>query len=511
MYEYLDVFNTSELKPLLKGYNYLGCIGGSKQKRYYIVPEQTSAEDFFEQNQSIIDESLIPIYTKNGICIRQNTSFPIPGFYTISILGGYNSLDQTGLGTHLRLFFLLNNLRKGMREVLGIKYVNVYYEEHISKSSSLYLMLLPVYINSDCTLFDFDLNKYFSEYEFSYTEYKDIIIENNLKMRQYMDKIGLHEKDLLFENKFCGDNKLISIKEYLFLKEQPKGEIEDGYSTESTNHPRVKYEFFDISARSELTPEPLGYRYFDCIGGTKEKRYYLAPEYVPRAYFLEEYESYLDECLAPIYKNDNICIRQDPSFAIPGFYIISPVKHYNSLDQMDITTYLRLFLLLYDIRKGMRDILNIEFVNIYYEEKPKKSCNVHLILLPIYNKENPRLVNFNLSKHFSEHEFCYTKNKKIILENNEKMRRYIENVGLYEKDEIFKNQIQEILSAISDDGKANMVDMSSLLITKKISLKDDTFCDETLGLLDKEEYTSSKFEAKICKKEESNQKLRLLL
>ena len=202
------------------------------------------------------------------------------------------------------------------------------------------------------------------------------------------------------------------------------------------------YEFFDISNKLEVVPEPEGCRYFDCIGGLKEKRYYIAPENVSRGEFLEKNEHLLDECLMPVYKHNGICIRQDPSFPIPGFYILSPIVHYKALDEMDPLLNSRLFFLLYHTRKGMREELGIEFINIYYEEKPKRSCNVHFILLPIYAEPYPRLYDLDLNAYLSQYEFLYSKYKDIIIVHNQKMRDYFKRIRLGEQDDLFKDGYQ---------------------------------------------------------------------
>lgn len=135
--------------------------------------------------------------------------------------------------------------------------------------------------------------------------------------------------------------------------------------------------YFDVNNLTELPELPKGLRFFDFIGGTKELRCFVATEDMPRNQFIEEYEDSLDACLKPIYKFNGICVKQDASYALPGFYIISPTNHYRSIDEIDEITHLRLFFILREIRKAMREVLQIEHIHLYYEEKKSKSCNVH--------------------------------------------------------------------------------------------------------------------------------------
>lgn len=141
--------------------------------------------------------------------------------------------------------------------------------------------------------------------------------------------------------------------------------------------------YYDVKDLSELPELPKEFRYFDFIGGSKELRCFVAPKDMPRSKFIEVNEALLDECLRPIYKNCGICVKQDASFALPGFYIVSPLEHYRSLDEIDQVMYLRLFFIIREIRKGMRETLAIQRVHIYYEEKMSKSSNVHYWILPI--------------------------------------------------------------------------------------------------------------------------------
>jgi diadenosine tetraphosphate (Ap4A) HIT family hydrolase len=205
------------------------------------------------------------------------------------------------------------------------------------------------------------------------------------------------------------------------------------------------YKFFDIANASELPPLPEGYRYFDCIGGTQEKRYFLAPKDIPRTYFFKNYEHLLDECLFPIYNHNGICVRQDSSFPIPGFYIVSPVEHYTSLDQMDLILNNRLFLILHEIRKGMRERLGIKLTILIYEEKPKKSCCVHFLLLPIYSDSYSSSESFNFYNYLLSYEFSYRKYRNDILAYNQKMKDYIKQIKLQELDDLIESKTSLIL------------------------------------------------------------------
>lgn len=190
----------------------------------------------------------------------------------------------------------------------------------------------------------------------------------------------------------------------------------------------------DVVNLAELPSAPEGYRYLDFIGGSKEIRCYLVPEDMPRNRFMNEFRDQLDVCLSPIYENRGIYVTQDPSFALPGFYIIAHRKQFRSLDEMDEVTHLRMLLILYEIRKGMREALNIQHVHVYYEEKANKSCNVHYWMLPIREIQKfPRIYDFNVKEYLSQ--FSFLRNKSEILLCNAKLQQYLKRVHLLEKDE----------------------------------------------------------------------------
>lgn len=198
--------------------------------------------------------------------------------------------------------------------------------------------------------------------------------------------------------------------------------------------------YYDVNNLSELPPLLSGRRYFDFIGGSKEIRCFPAPEDKPRGEFIEENEEFLDECLHPIYKNDGICVRQDASYPVPGFYIINPIRSWRSLDIIDELTFLRLFYILREVRKGMREVLNIPYAHIYYEEKINKSCNVHFWLLPIYDIEkSPRIYNFNILEYLTKYKL--SEEKKKIIECNGKMKEYLKTIQLLDKDNLLKECI----------------------------------------------------------------------
>ena len=185
-------------------------------------------------------------------------------------------------------------------------------------------------------------------------------------------------------------------------------------------------DFLDTDDKHSLPPPPVGMRYLDFLGGTKRIRCYLVPEDMPRLVFLRDYSELLDPALLPVFECDSVSVRQDTTYALPGFYIVSLQEHLQAFDQMDRATYMRMMQAVFHTRQGMRDKLGIEHIHLHYEEKPSASANVHIWLMPVdfarFGKET-LLVNLDLRAYLTS--FDFSKERKKILDFNQKVRQYL--------------------------------------------------------------------------------------
>src|SRR5262249_47396322 len=146
----------------------------------------------------------------------------------------------------------------------------------------------------------------------------------------------------------------------------------------------VTVEYLDVETKAELPPPPpAGFRYLDFLGGGKELRGFLVPHDMPPSPLMREHAGQLHQGLPPLYQHNGICVRQDASYALPAFYIVSLDAHYSAMDRMDDLTHLRVALVLRELRAGMRQALGIEYIHLHYEEKPDPSCNVHYWVMPV--------------------------------------------------------------------------------------------------------------------------------
>ena len=192
-------------------------------------------------------------------------------------------------------------------------------------------------------------------------------------------------------------------------------------------------EYIDVNSLEELPELDNDYRYLDFLGGTKQYRCYIVSKDLPRCIFMEKYREKLDKILLPIYMDEDICISQDASYALPGFYIISLRCHYRNIIELNYDLFKKINFWVYEIRKAMKEVLNIEYVNIYYEEKTSKSANVHYWLMPVSTQEKiaPKLHYLYLKEYLEQ--FKLTDNRKQIEEYNAKIKKYIEKNKISER------------------------------------------------------------------------------
>jgi len=212
--------------------------------------------------------------------------------------------------------------------------------------------------------------------------------------------------------------------------------------------------YIDVNSLDELPELPQDQRYFDTIGGSKNFRCFIAPKDYPRNIFLLENEHLLDKCLSPIYKNNGITVRQDTSCPLPGFYIVAPDKHYKSLDEIPIIDYIRLMFIIYNIRKGLRSIMHIDYAYLLYEEKENPSCNVHFWILPITDiKKYPRMYKFDIKQYMDTFELKNNHGK--IINTNMKMISYLESEKIIEKDNRILTDFMFLLN--DESNKSNLM------------------------------------------------------
>lgn len=204
-----------------------------------------------------------------------------------------------------------------------------------------------------------------------------------------------------------------------------------------------KYKYIDVTNLKELPKLRKEKRYLEFLGGTKQYRCYIVDKDLPRCDFYKYNSELISEFLQPIYKNHGIVVAQDNTFPIPGFYILSYDKPYNSVDELPNSLAIRTTSLIKEIRKIMRKKLNIKYVNIYYEEKSSKSNNVHYWILPKTGAIDLKNKLYELDLKSYLESFKLQENKSKIIKYNKLIKD--ELLETYKKidDEIF-NQFESM-------------------------------------------------------------------
>ncbi|GGK03036.1 hypothetical protein GCM10010123_36230 [Pilimelia anulata] len=193
--------------------------------------------------------------------------------------------------------------------------------------------------------------------------------------------------------------------------------------------------YHDIDRGTVLPPAPPGYRYLDFLGGSRDLRCYLVPADTPRCVFLRRHRDVLDEALQPVYDHRGVCVRQDASHALPGFYIVGLDRQYPALDLMDEDTHLRVALVLRAVRAGMRAALGIDYVHVYQEEKPDPSCNVHYWLMPIVEPcgDATTVARLDVGRYLAA--FRFPDHRATIRQYNRRLRRHLAAADLAGRDD----------------------------------------------------------------------------
>lgn len=199
-------------------------------------------------------------------------------------------------------------------------------------------------------------------------------------------------------------------------------------------------DFIDVYDKSEYPKIKEGYRYIHFYGGTKNYRAYIAPNDISRADFMEIYPEYIPEQNKPIYDNDGIIVRADPKYPCPGFYIFALNKTYRAFDLLDDNTFIRFCFILKKIKEGMRSELNINYAHLLSNEKSDPFVNVHFWLVPIDGTTSPDLLDFNVKEYLES--FRPENEINRVLDYNNRLRDYINRIGLVDQDNTLKERIK---------------------------------------------------------------------
>lgn len=203
--QYIDVDKREDFPPAPQGTRYIHFYGGTKNYRAYIAPEDISRADFMEQYPEYVPEQNIPIYENNGIVVRADPKYPCPGFYIFGLNKTYRAFDLLDDVTFLRFSFILKKIKEGMRKELGLNYAHLLSNEKSDPFVNVHFWLVPVDGTESPDLLDFDVKEYLKSFEPS--EQIEKILSYNNKLKEYIRKINLVQKDNELTKKLEEKNK----------------------------------------------------------------------------------------------------------------------------------------------------------------------------------------------------------------------------------------------------------------------------------------------------------------
>ncbi len=210
--------------------------------------------------------------------------------------------------------------------------------------------------------------------------------------------------------------------------------------------------FVDINTFKEFQNlyTPPGWYWCEFYGGTKEYRCFLIADTLRRAEFfqMDKYNRLLDSSVRPIYQHGGLYVRQDPSHAMPGFYIVSPDKGFRSTDDLALNQYLQMRFLDYEIGQAMNQLFGIQKIFRANEERKVSYQNVHTWLLPIDELAPEKSINEWNTLEYMIRFSSWRTYKDVIVRYNELLERHLETAKLRERADRFQSYLLKFLDAL---------------------------------------------------------------
>jgi len=113
-----------------------------------------------------------------------------------------------------------------------------------------------------------------------------------------------------------------------------------------------------------------------------------------------------------IIKTDNFTVAQDREVPIAGFFILSPNRHVDAIDEFTEEEMIEFVHLLAKVRTWMREALDIQDVYLFQNEDT--SHNFHLRIFPRHERmeklwrkiQSVRPIMDRATEHMSDQEHC---------------------------------------------------------------------------------------------------------
>jgi diadenosine tetraphosphate (Ap4A) HIT family hydrolase len=359
-----------------------------------------------------VDENFRPIYEDGHILVGRLAEIAVPGLYAIEPITHKESVRELS-DTEVVLFAYMQRLiRVGLKTTFNIAVCGLYFEEHLGRQVASYT--IPFHIDMLRERFSVDVYQpHIAEYLRSYAFPSSSL------------QVSLFDSGMVrIVNTTRVRSDLENIKNGISLAKKINVPVvsmaENKYPIEGV------LEIFD---ESELPKAPEGKKYFVCLGGSKNFQCFLCDSRLSKGEFIFSHEDDVDDCLKPVYVDDQIIVRQDAKYAIPGFYIVSPKFHYRSIDEMPQDLYEKCMFMARDIKQGLMT-LGLNQSHIYHDEKYNSPASVHFWVLPLFERYlnehdlSPTIFSKDIWDYLDKFpKFSDTKSQ--ISEFNEKMKNFL--------------------------------------------------------------------------------------
>lgn len=126
-----------------------------------------------------------------------------------------------------------------------------------------------------------------------------------------------------------------------------------------------------------------------------------------------------------VYKSDLFTIGQDWECPIPAFFILAPNRKVRTIDEFTEAETSEYIFLIRKLRKGMKEVLNIEDVYFFQNEDTKH--DYHLWIFPRHSWMEPFGKGIKSVKPIMEHSINEMMNESSLAE----VKNSVEKINLF--------------------------------------------------------------------------------
>lgn len=129
-----------------------------------------------------------------------------------------------------------------------------------------------------------------------------------------------------------------------------------------------------------------------------------------------------------VYKSNSFTIGQDWKCPIPAFFILAPCRKVRTIDEFSEAEASEYIFLVRKLRKGMKEVLNIE--DVYYFQNEDTKHDYHLWLFPRHSWMEPFGRGIKSVKPIMDYSIDQMMNEEVFAEVKscvQKMKSFMNN------------------------------------------------------------------------------------